>query len=349
MSKRFRRYQAKFDPTTIGRLFELTKDLAIEEERKYQHELHDLNMKVKDICGRLGVPSIWHHWYISYAQGLWYAKKRAKAQTLQAYIDTLYVYWKMMGLDTAVMREIATSLGLTISSDEAIAQKLGFAVTAEVTYQDALKKLDPSCADPEDPTWTPPDGWSYIFALERLEEAYAFAFGDKDYLGSDTHQIVALSVEEKEGYVSIPSGGMLFRAISSVYATRVAIAFRIPYVDVEGLAGEETGVVGVLVEDGSAVLGVAVYTDGSKIDLEDYASRTRVSVPYSTDWMVLVFDYDALKAYLYTPAGELLAEISLTTGSTTRVGYYVVCGGNYITVDVDWVAIKSTAPFFAGY
>jgi len=205
--------------------------------------------------------------------------------------------------------------------------------------------LEVSGADPKNPTWLPPEGWTYIFSMEKIENAHAFAFADKGVSGADTHQIVARNVMEEEGYVRVQPSGGLGRAISTVYATRVAVAFRIPYVDVEGLAGGEAFAVSVGSRNGSNAYYVFVTTDGSNIYLRDYFSGNSVSIPYSTDWIVSVFDFDAEKAYLYTPAGELLAEITLTAFPVSDTYYEMSIGYYYITVDVDWVAIKSTIPF----
>jgi len=206
--------------------------------------------------------------------------------------------------------------------------------------------LEVSGADPKNPVWTPSEGWTYIFSMEKIENVYAFAFMDKGAIGADTHQIGAKLVEEKEGYVRLPltagEYGGFARDISSVYATRVAIAFRIN--DVSAYIS----VILVYVEDGSAGVYVGVVTDGNTIKVLDIVTNATVSIPYTTDWLVFVFDYENRKAYLYSPDGGLLTELSLGTKSVTETRYLVAIYGGYASVDVDWVAIKSTIPFSQG-
>jgi len=205
--------------------------------------------------------------------------------------------------------------------------------------------LEVSGADPKDPKWMPPDGWTYIFSMEKKENVHAFAFYDKLYSGFDTHAIAVRNIEEGEGYIRVLQDGSIDRAITTVYATRLAVAFRIPYVDVESLEGGMTYVIMLGVADGTSHLIVSVSTDGNSIVLFDFVSGNSVSIQYSADWFVFVFDFDTSKAYLYSPTGELLAELSLTATSATNVGYELAIGANYCIVDVDWIAIKSTIPF----
>ena len=70
MSRRFRRWKLKTEPEVVSRLLFLTREVAVEQQMQWQQELHELNMRVKRKLCELGVPAIYHHYYIHFAQGL---------------------------------------------------------------------------------------------------------------------------------------------------------------------------------------------------------------------------------------------------------------------------------------
>lgn len=113
-SRRFQRYKAKTDPETTYRLLLLTRGIQLQEEAKYQPLLHELNMTVKEVCCRHGVPSIYHHYYVHYAQGLLYLKLRLAYRRVSPEADALYCYWWLRGLDPQVLEEIGRRLGFEV-------------------------------------------------------------------------------------------------------------------------------------------------------------------------------------------------------------------------------------------
>ena len=106
-SKRFKRYKAKFDPETIGRLFSLTKDLSLEEEAKYQPLLHNINMKVKQILASKGVSPIFHHYYTYVAYDFLNLKLRKFERETAPDLEAIYLYWCYKGLNEEIIKEIA--------------------------------------------------------------------------------------------------------------------------------------------------------------------------------------------------------------------------------------------------
>lgn len=111
---RFKRWKAKTEPDTVYRLLQLTREVAVEQQSEYQVELAKLNEQVKKLIGELGVPSIYHHYYIHFAQGLWYLKKRfnQSGNTLEA--EAVAYYWLLRGLDKTALQAVAKLLGFEV-------------------------------------------------------------------------------------------------------------------------------------------------------------------------------------------------------------------------------------------
>jgi len=224
--------------------------------------------------------------------------------------------------------EVHGDVSLTITLSPAV---------AEVTFEDAIKKLSPSGLDPNDEAWRPSDGWTYIFDLHRVEDALAFAFMDKEMLGFPEHMCYAYLVDEYEGSLLIHDGGVLARYMTTVYLIKLAIAVKLKTIQSGG-----TAYVHVVSDDGTNSYDCQFNYYPDRIELKDLNSNLTVSSSLTYDWIVYVFDFTATKHYVLDKDKNILISQNLSATPSSGKAYAVEIPPTSAEVQIDWIALKTS-------
>lgn len=109
-------------------ILDAVKPLAAPKVQMYQAAYQHIVDTVKAIAGARGESPALTHEYIWYALELWQLTQRFKSNALQLEAEGAYLKYMYRGRDRLVLREIASSLGISLPSDEEIFERLGAAV-----------------------------------------------------------------------------------------------------------------------------------------------------------------------------------------------------------------------------
>jgi len=140
-TQRSRMWDAKMSPSIIAAHLESTKQLGLEKMQYYQAAYQHILDTVKQILWARGVETHLVHEYTWYALELWQLTQRFKGNALRLEAEGTYLRYMYRGRDKLVLREIASALGIKLSSDEEIFERLGavVAVPREVIAEGTLE------------------------------------------------------------------------------------------------------------------------------------------------------------------------------------------------------------------
>jgi len=123
-------WDSKVEPETYTVYLTRVKDIAFRRVLTYQVVHEELIRIVKDTLSKYPQETSKQHAYMWYIQGLWYIKQRYSDKALQIEADALYMYFRLLGLEGSILRELAQRLGITISSDSQILQRANITVVS---------------------------------------------------------------------------------------------------------------------------------------------------------------------------------------------------------------------------
>lgn len=138
-SQRVRKWDAKVKGDVYAMILEDVKPLALERFAPYQVTHEWLISLVKNIIGKYGFDHQITQEYMWYAQRLWYLTQRYRSKALQLESDAIFVYYVYRGRSETILREIASALGIKISSWDNIYRRLG--MSEEIIYRGTKRAL----------------------------------------------------------------------------------------------------------------------------------------------------------------------------------------------------------------
>jgi len=192
----------------------------------------------------------------------------------------------------------------------------------------------PITLDPNDPTWTPAEGWDKVWQFESSSEISDFGNNGYDYA----------YVEDGLLKFNPPSGdsGHISRADSYRYK-RVAIAFRIKIISISKVI--RTMYVVKRANTHSSYTTIIDAYSQTELRLRDEGSGSSVVFTNTENWYALVVDYDVMKARVYDINKNLIAEVDVTWESfasySDMIYIYEYNTSDLVEdVEIDWVAIK---------
>ena len=118
---------------------EASKPLVAEKVAMYQNIHEYLISMVRDILGSFPDEYARMQEYMWYAERMWQTVYSYKGKALQKLADALFVYYYMRGLREQPLRNIAESLGVTISGWDKILGELG--LSEEIVYKGTKRAL----------------------------------------------------------------------------------------------------------------------------------------------------------------------------------------------------------------
>lgn len=104
MSERIEKYEKKLDAEVRGKLYDAQKDFMVEQERVYFQDAEKLERWVKRVVS--GEPSMYHHFYIAFAEEVAKLAKKHKGQTLTTELEIIEGKWAIRGLNSDLLDEI---------------------------------------------------------------------------------------------------------------------------------------------------------------------------------------------------------------------------------------------------
>ena len=139
-TQRVRMWDAKMSPSAVAAYLESTKPLGLEKQLFYQSAYQHVVDTVKQILWARGVETHLVQEYTWYALELWQLTQRFKSKALKLEAEGTYLKYMYRGRDKVVLREIASALGIKLSSDDEIFERLGavVAVPREVIAEGTL-------------------------------------------------------------------------------------------------------------------------------------------------------------------------------------------------------------------
>jgi hypothetical protein len=204
-----------------------------------------------------------------------------------------------------------------------------------LTEWTGVSLLDPSCISPLDPTWTPPDGWTYLYRFASADEvgqAFNFPSG---------YEVVENGVL---GW-NPPSGetGGVARSYGDRSWRKVAVCLK---VKVSSVAADYSDVIYFnpnIAPDSGVSVEFNVVAGRTSLDIMGYEFTP------PDDWIVIVVEnYPGQPAYLriYDRNKNLLFQLQLTKFATSvtaeEMWFEVHNNTSYGTWDIqiDWIALK---------
>ncbi|MEM2579170.1 MAG: hypothetical protein QXN03_02755 [Desulfurococcaceae archaeon] len=127
-SQRARMWDKKMNPEVYSKYLESTRGIAMERVISYQVTHEQLIAMVKRIVEQFGTEGAKTHEYMWYAEKLWKLVQTYTGNALQNESDFLYLYYRLKGNSDIILRAIAQSLGIKISSIGDILGKAGIEV-----------------------------------------------------------------------------------------------------------------------------------------------------------------------------------------------------------------------------
>jgi len=127
-SLRARMWEAKTNPEVYSANFTKVKELAINKVMQYQTTHENLISMVKSIVAKFGCEGAKVHEYVWFAQKLWKLTQTYSLKALQKEADALYLFYRLKGDEDVILRGIAQSLGIKISSIEDILKNIAVEV-----------------------------------------------------------------------------------------------------------------------------------------------------------------------------------------------------------------------------
>jgi len=214
-------------------------------------------------------------------------------------------------------------------------RSLGNVTISVMLEQVEAYAINASGLDPNDPTWAPAGGWEKTWEFKSADELTDFT---RDYA-------YAVVEEDMLRFKDIPSGdyGYANRTISNETKNRMAIALKVNVISVDRGAM----ILNLEFHDGRSCYGIYLVTDPSDpsvLDLYDVVSGNVVTFNNPNDWFVVILDVANKVAKVYDKNKQVIAQIDLSSASTSEVKYIVYIeednvGADVTDVDVDWVAI----------
>jgi len=124
-SQRFRMWDAKVKGDVYATQLKAVKPIVLDRVATYQATHEYLISMVRNIVGQYGDEGALIHEYLWYAQKLWKFAHTYKSKALQLQSDALFLWYLARGREEVLLRTIASSLGIKISSSEEIWERIG--------------------------------------------------------------------------------------------------------------------------------------------------------------------------------------------------------------------------------
>lgn len=139
-TQRAKLWNAKMRGDVYAQYLEATKVDALAKMQSYQVTYQHILEMVKSILWHRGVETHLVQEYMWYALELWQLTQRYKSKALIKESEATYLKYLYKGRDKLALREIASSLGIKLSTDEDIFKNLGveIAVPREVIAEGTL-------------------------------------------------------------------------------------------------------------------------------------------------------------------------------------------------------------------
>jgi len=122
--QRAKLWDAKMNPDVYKEYLDATKPLALPKIAGYQATHEYLISAVRDILNKNPSEYPIMQEYMWYAEKVWKLAKTYTSKALQLQIDALYIWYLARGLNDAVLRAIAQTLGIKVSPIEEIVDRV---------------------------------------------------------------------------------------------------------------------------------------------------------------------------------------------------------------------------------
>ena len=113
--RRIRKYEGKIDPDAVARRFELLKSRMAYGMASKIPTLVNLELTVKQICAKYGVPSYLYAHYYNVARELFKVTNTHIGDTAKAEAQLVVNKWATRGLNADILAEIAKLFGFEVT------------------------------------------------------------------------------------------------------------------------------------------------------------------------------------------------------------------------------------------
>jgi hypothetical protein len=207
--------------------------------------------------------------------------------------------------------------------------------------------IDPSCIDPLDPTWTPPDGWTYVYRFKDAGEVTQ-AFYDVSGYAVVENGVLGWNLPPGKG-------GFAWQYVEDRAWKKMAVCLKIRPIDIYSNAAYVIYFDSYIAPNSAVCVAFHVVADSTTMKIKDPFSGGGDWDPpiYDftppDDWIVVVVEnYPDSPAYLriYDRNKNLLFQLQLARGSTDTTwadAWFQVDNGTTIgvlDVKIDWIAFK---------
>ena len=103
---RVKKYELNVIPDVVRTKFEALKPLMLDEQKKRQAEITDIETKVRQLLDDKGIFGIFRVPYLNVGRMLYRAKTRVAGVALQKYATAVKAYAVAQGLDPSIVDEI---------------------------------------------------------------------------------------------------------------------------------------------------------------------------------------------------------------------------------------------------
>lgn len=133
-TQRFRMWDAKVEPESYREYLTSVKDFAREKMMAYQADYQNVLNIVKSIVNKYGIETHLIQEYMWYALKLYKLVNTYRDKALQDEADAWFLYYLVRGRVEQLLREIAMSFGINISSTKDILKRVGVSALTPFTY-----------------------------------------------------------------------------------------------------------------------------------------------------------------------------------------------------------------------
>jgi len=113
-NSRLAKWQAKYDPTTIGNRFAQVQSVAVSRAQEGIVSIANVQSLVGGILDQYGIAGPMRATYIAFGEKVWHATQRLTGQALANEVNGLMAYFQTAyGANPTILQAIAQALGVS--------------------------------------------------------------------------------------------------------------------------------------------------------------------------------------------------------------------------------------------